>query len=84
MAYPLPARIGMIEVPRPRGVVVRARITGPLALESDSYLGGFAAGARFVYSDKMQFVWWSPTGLPVLPDGGAFSAAFDAAFYGGG
>ena len=64
MAYPNAVRVEVVNVPPARPLVVRARITSPLALASDSYLGGFASGTRFVLNDAMQFVWWSPDALP--------------------
>ena len=64
MALPLPVTLAALARPVERPLRVVARITSPLANEHNSYLGGFAAGARFVYSDAMQFVWWAPDTLP--------------------
>ena len=60
MAYPPDVLVRVIIRPPVRPVVVRARITSPLAVVSDSYLGGFASGRRLRYSDEKQFVWWTP------------------------
>ncbi len=64
MSAPLPVTLETRVLPFERPVIVRARITSPLAVESDSYLGGFASGARLSYLDMMQFVWWAPDTLP--------------------
>ena len=67
MAVPLPAAPASLEVPAARPFSLSARITSPLAVESDSYLGGFAVGARLSYLDMMQFVWWTPGAMPEPP-----------------
>jgi hypothetical protein len=77
VALPLGVTLAPIIRPQARALSVIGRITSPLAVESDSYLGGFAAGNRFVYRDAMQFVWWTPDVMPAV---GAFSNAFSAAF----
>ena len=64
MALPLPASLASQETPFKRPFNLAARITSPLAVESDSYLGGFAFGARLRYLDMMQFVWWTPGAMP--------------------
>ena len=79
MAIPLDVLPAVIRVPRATPVVVRARITSPLAVESDSYLGGFASGRRLRYSDARQFVWWTPDALPT-DDGAGFATGFSEGF----
>ena len=64
MSAPLPVTLAALTRPVARPLWVFARITSPLAVESDSYLGGFAAGYRLIYNDAMQFVWWAPDSLP--------------------
>lgn len=64
MALPEPAQLASQETPLERPFSLAARITSPPANESDSYLGGFAQGARLRYLDMMQFVWWTPGTLP--------------------
>ena len=67
--------------PPARPLAVRARITSPPAVESDSHLGGFARGHRFTYVDAAHFVWW--TGPADLVGWASFSNAFSSAFQGG-
>ena len=52
--------------PVPRALRLAARISSPLAVVSDSYLGGFAGGRRLSYADAKQFVWWAPDSLPAM------------------
>ena len=83
MALPLPASLAGQQTPFERPFNLAARITSPLAVESDSYLGGFAGGARLRYLDMMQFVWWTPDALPVAPEPvGYGSGAYGAGPYG--
>ena len=82
MAYPNDVFPRLIIRPPVRPVVVRARITSPLAVVSDSYLGGFASGRRLRYSDAKQFVWWTPDSLPAMTGYG--SSAYGSGPYGGG
>ena len=77
MAIPLDASLSPLEAPFGRVLNLSARITSPLAFESDSYLGGFAQGTRLRYLDMMEFVWWTPDAMPVTRE---FSAAFSTAF----
>ena len=58
MAYPLPVQAETIITPPARPTTVVGRITSPVAVTSDTYLGGFARGNRFVYLDESHFVWW--------------------------
>ena len=67
--------------PPARVLRVRARITSPPAVVSDSHLGGFARGHRFTYTDAAHFVWW--TGPADLVGWASFSNAFSSAFQGG-
>ena len=62
--------------PPARVLRVRARITSPPAVESDSHLGGFARGHRFTYTDAAHFVWWTPDSLPLMEGygGGAYGS----------
>ena len=84
MAIPLSAHPHGIRVPAARPVTVRARITSPLAVHSDSYLGGFASGRRLVYVDAREFVWWAPTEVPDgVAAGAGFSRGFSSGFEGG-
>ena len=78
MALPEGVTLAALVRPRPRALRLAARISSPLAVESDSYLGGFAGGRRLSYLDAKQFVWWAPGALPELPS--AFSDAFSSAF----
>lgn len=80
MALPLDVLPKVVLVPPAKAVLVRARISAPAAVDHDSYLGGFASGNRFVYNDAMQFVWWTPDGLPGLVGYG--SGAYGAGPYG--
>ena len=81
VAYPPDVNREIIVRPALRPVVARARITSPPAVESDSYLGGFARGHRLTYSDEKHFVWW--TGPADLVAWASFSNAFSSAFQGG-
>ena len=81
MAYPNDVFPHLIIRPPKRSLVARARITSPPAVESDSYLGGFARGHRLTYSDAKQFVWW--TGPADLVAWASFGNAFSSAFQGG-
>ena len=81
MALPLPATLTSKETPLARAVRLRATISHPPAVVSDSHLGGFARGHRLSYLDMMQFVWWASDEL--LGVGASFSNAFSSAFEGG-
>ena len=81
MALPRSASLTSLERPPQRPLVVRARITNPPAVVSDSYLGGFARGYRFTYLDAKHFVWWAAEEIAVA--GASFSNAFSSAFEGG-
>ena len=81
MALPLSVTSQELQGTFDRPLVVRARITGPPAVASDSYLGGFARGHRLTYLDQKHFVWWASDEL--LGVGAAFSNAFSSAFQGG-
>jgi hypothetical protein len=68
-----------IRVPTDRPLVLRARISDPPAVFSDSYLGGFASGHRLVYADAREFVWWAAD-APAMTGYG--SGAYGAGPYG--
>lgn len=50
--------------PAARPLEVVGLITDPVAAWSDSHLGGFAGGRRFIYLDAAHFVWWYPETPP--------------------
>jgi len=58
MAYPEPVEVEAVKSPPLKPLAVVGRISSPLAVTSDTYLGGFARGNRFVYLDESHFVWW--------------------------
>lgn len=66
--------------PRGRPLEVVGVITDPPAASSDSHLGGFARGRRFIYLDAAHFVWWAPVQLPRVGYG---SGAYGAGPYSG-
>ena len=82
MAIPLAVLPASIRDPRDRPVQVRARFTGPVAVSSDSYLGGFASGLQFRYLDEKHFVWWAPGEMPLPSDGGYGSGGYGDGPYG--
>ena len=82
MALPEHVTLAVLVRPRPRALRLAARISSPLAVVSDSYLGGFAGGARLSYLDAKQFVWWTPDALPT-DDGAGFGNGFGSGFEGG-
>ena len=75
MALPEDVTLASLVRPRPRALRLAARISSPLAVVSDSYLGGFAGGARLSYLDAKQFVWWTDGSAPI-PVGAGFSNGF--------
>ena len=81
MALPLPVTLTGKETPLARAVRLRATITSPRAVVSDSHLGGFARGHRLSYLDAMHFVWWASD--EIVSVGASFSSAFSSAFEGG-
>ena len=83
MALPESVSSAALVTPFARPLRLSARITSPLATESDSYLGGFASGNRLAYLDAMHFVWWTPNAMPApTPVEGYGSGAYGAGPYG--